>query len=212
MRSHLSPVLADIFTPPHRRPPTQPVVSYVDDTFVVWPHGRDALQDFLQYLNEEHPSIKFTREVEDGKISFLDVGISRNPDSCLRHNVYRKPTHTDRYLNQRSFHHSSIKSSVNRALVQRAYNLCDPDSLPKELRHIKITLQRNGYKPSKINTSRPVPNPDGRVSSTQSQTPSTCLPYLGSTSHKLQRILQQSGIKVYHSAPTHFKDFSTPIG
>ena len=38
----------------------------------------------------------------------------------------------------------------------------------------------------------------------------TCLPYLGSTSHKLQSILQQAGIKVYHSAP-NFNDFSTPI-
>ena len=105
----------------------------------------------------------------------------------------------------------SIKSSVNRTLIQRAYNLCDPDSLPKEPRHVKITLQHNGYKPSKINTSKPVSYPDCRVSSTQSLTLSTCLPYLGSTSHKLQRILQQACIKVYHSAPTNFKDFSTPI-
>ena len=71
---------------------------------------------------------------------------------------------------------------VNRTLVQRAYNLCDPDSLQKELRHIKTTLQRNGYNPSKINTS-------------------TCLPYFGSTSHQLQCILQQTGIKAYHSGP-----------
>ena len=109
---------------------------------------------------------------------------------------------TDRYLNQRSFHHPSIKSSVNRTLVQRAYNLWDPDSLPKELRHIKTTLQCNGYKPSKINTSKPVPNPSWPqgILYTKSN-PSTCLPYLGSTSHKLQRILQQARIKFYHSAP-----------
>ena len=170
-------------------------------TYVVWTHGRDALQDFLQHLNEQHPSIKFTMEVEeDGKISFLDVGITRNPDGFLHHNVYRKPIHTDRYLNQRSFHHPSIKSSVNRTLVQRAYNLRNPDSLLKELRHIKTTLQRNCYKPSKINTSKPVANTNRRVSSTQRLTPSTCLPYLRSSSHKLQRILQQAGIKVYHSS------------
>ena len=33
--------------------------KYVDDTFVVWPHGRNALHDFLQHLNEQHSSIKF---------------------------------------------------------------------------------------------------------------------------------------------------------
>ena len=39
-----------------------------------------------------------------------------------------------------SFHHPSIKSLVNRTLVQRAYNLCDPDSLPKKIRHIITRL------------------------------------------------------------------------
>ena len=29
-------------------------LRYVDGTFVVWPHGRDALQDFLQYLNKQN--------------------------------------------------------------------------------------------------------------------------------------------------------------
>ena len=161
---------------------------------MVWPHGKDTLQDFLQHLNQQHPSIKFTMETEeDHKIAFLDVGISRNPDGSLHHNVYRKPTHTDQYLNQRSFHHPSIKSSVNRTLVQRAYNICDKDSLPKELQHIRTTLKR------KISTAKPVPNPESKVTDL---TLSACLPYLGSTSHKLQRILRQAGIDVFHSAPS----------
>ena len=91
--------------------------------------------------------------------NILDVGISSNPDGSLHHNIYRKPTHTDRYLNQRSFHHPSIKSSVNHTIVQRTYNLCNPHSLSKELwqdHHIEL---------------KPVPiNPDHRVSSTQSLT------------------------------------------
>ena len=142
MGSPLSQILADIFmekfeTSSLRSADLQPslCLRYVDDTFVLWPHGRDALQDFLQHINEQHSSIKFTMEIEeDGKIPFHDVGISRNPDGSLHHNVYRKLTHTYRYLNQRSFHHPSFKSSVNRTLVQRAYALCDPESLPKELR------------------------------------------------------------------------------
>jgi hypothetical protein len=27
---------------------------YVDDTFVVWPHGKDELQRFLKHLNSIH--------------------------------------------------------------------------------------------------------------------------------------------------------------
>ena len=214
MGSPLSQVLADIFMEEFENSSLntadlQPKLwlRYVDDTFVVWPHGRDTLQDFLQHLNQQHPSITMETE-EDHKIAFLDVGISRNPDGSLHHNVYRKPTHTDRYLNQRSFHHPSIKSSVNRTLVQRAYNICDKDSLPKELQHIRTTLKRNGYNPNKISTAKPVPNPESKVSDL---TLSACLPYLGSTSHKLRltsSVKQASMCSI--QPPANSKDFYTP--
>ncbi|XP_071801296.1 uncharacterized protein [Asterias amurensis] len=165
MGSPISPVLADIFMEEFEssslltadlRPSLW--LRYVDDTFVVWPHGQDSLHEFLQYLNQQHSSIKFTMEQEhSGKLPFLDVLITRNQDGTLHHSIYRKPTHTDRYLHQRSFHHPAIKSSVNRALVQRAYTICDPDSLQHELQHITTSLQRNGYNAKQVKTSKPVP-------------------------------------------------------
>ncbi|XP_071803690.1 uncharacterized protein [Asterias amurensis] len=188
MGSPISPVLADIFMEEFEssslltadlRPSLW--LRYVDDTFVVWPHGQDSLHEFLQYLNQQHSSIKFTMEQEhSGKLPFLDVLITRNQDGTLHHSIYRKPTHTDRYLHQRSFHHPAIKSSVKCALVQRAYTICDPDSLQHELQHITTSLQRNGYNAKQVKTSKPVP-PDQRVSYTQGQThtPTVSLPYLG---------------------------------
>ena len=116
----------------------------------------------------------------------------KKPWRLLASQRLQETQETDRYLNQRSFHHPSIKSSVNHTLVH------DPVSLPKELRNIKTTLQRNGYKPSEMKTSKPVPNTD-KVSLP------TSLPYLGCTSHKLQRILQQASIQVYHSAPNNLQ-------
>jgi hypothetical protein len=71
---------------------------YVDDTFVVWPHGKDELQTFLKHLNSIHQNIAFTMEVEkQGTLPFLDVLVKR-PDGSLGHSVYRKPTHTYLYL------------------------------------------------------------------------------------------------------------------
>ncbi|XP_038061747.1 uncharacterized protein LOC119732358 [Patiria miniata] len=99
------------------------LLTCVDNTFVIWQHGQDNLQLFLEHLNKLHSSIQFTMEQErDGYISFLDVEVSRKPDGSLARSVYRKPTHTDRYLHSNSFHHPRIKSSVNRAHVRRAYN------------------------------------------------------------------------------------------
>jgi hypothetical protein len=91
-----------------KRKPTQ-WYRYVDDTFVVWPHGRNKLHGFL-HLNNIHPNIKFTMEVEqNGSLPFLDVLVSRRPDGSLGHSVYRKSTHTDLYLHAKSEHHPAQK-------------------------------------------------------------------------------------------------------
>jgi hypothetical protein len=64
---------------------------YVDDTFVIWPHGPDKLKDFLN-----HHCIQFTMETEiDGHLPFLDIDIYRRPNGSLGHTVCRKSTHTN---------------------------------------------------------------------------------------------------------------------
>ena len=66
---------------------------YVDDTFVIWPHGQKRLVEFLEHLNGINKNIQFTVETEaEGHIPFLDIDIYRK-DGSLGHKVYRKPTH-----------------------------------------------------------------------------------------------------------------------
>ncbi|XP_022093238.1 uncharacterized protein LOC110980660 [Acanthaster planci] len=195
--------------PTQALPPPQDLAPPVDDTFVIWEHGQDNLQLFLDHLNGLHSNIQFTMEQErNGSILFLDVEVSRREDGSLAQRVYRKPTHTDRYLNSASFHHPKINSSVNRALIRRAYNIGDQKHLHKEIHHISTALQRNGYQPKQIKTDQdPRSNPlSGRgVPYTQSQLDkapsSVTLPYLGHTSYYIQRILSKHNIKVFHTAP-----------
>jgi hypothetical protein len=53
-------------------------LRYVDDTFVVWPHGPSRLQEFLRHLNSVRPTIQFTMEVEtNNNLPFLDVLVTR---------------------------------------------------------------------------------------------------------------------------------------
>jgi hypothetical protein len=86
---------------------------YVDDIFVVRPHGEEELQNFLQYLNSLHPNIQFTMETEkDDKLTFLEVLVKKKLDGSLGQTVYRKPTHTDLYLHANSEHHPAQKQAV----------------------------------------------------------------------------------------------------
>ena len=59
------------------------------------------MEGLLSHLNGVRPSIRFTVEVErDGRLPFLDTLLQRRNDGSLDVTVYRKPTHTDRYLVQ----------------------------------------------------------------------------------------------------------------
>ena len=93
---------------------------YVDDTFVI--HKEANKQGFLQHINSVDPAIRFTVEdnKEDGSIPFLDTIVKPEVDGSLSITVYRKPTHTDQYLQWDSHHHLSAKFSVIQALSHRA--------------------------------------------------------------------------------------------
>jgi hypothetical protein len=68
---------------------------YVDNTFVIWPHGQEKLAEFLNHLSGLHNNIQFTMEKEEkGHILFLDIDVYRKTEGSLGHIVYRKPTHT----------------------------------------------------------------------------------------------------------------------
>jgi hypothetical protein len=106
MGSSLSPVIANFYVEDFEKTTIEQATHkpacwyrYVDDTFVIWPHGQDRLQDFLNHINGLHKKIQFTMEIEkDGHLPFLDIDIYRKTDSSLGHKVYRKPTHTNLYL------------------------------------------------------------------------------------------------------------------
>lgn len=117
---------------------------YVDDIFAII--TKDSLPEFTRHVNSIHDSITVTVEEEsNGMLPFLDLKIVREVDGSLSHTVYRKPTHTDRYLRADSHHHPAQLSSVPRSLINRALKLCDPQFVEEELEHVRDVLEDNGY-------------------------------------------------------------------
>ncbi|XP_054257628.1 uncharacterized protein LOC128982715 [Macrosteles quadrilineatus] len=131
MGSPLSPIFANIFMEEFEQKALasarlKPRIwwRYVDDTFVVFPHGDDKLNEFLEHLNSVSSSIKLTMEVESqNKLPFLDVCVEKHLNS-LRTSVYRKKTHTGQYLNFQSNHQISVKEGVAYSLFDRAKSIC----------------------------------------------------------------------------------------
>ena len=114
---------------------------YVDDSCV-------HKQEFLQHINSVHPAIQFRVETnkEDGSIPFLDIIVKPEADGTLSITVYRKPTHTDQYLQWYSHHHLSAKFSVFHTLSHRAQTVCsNPELLHKEKAHLRNALTECKY-------------------------------------------------------------------
>ena len=124
---------------------------FVDDTNINWPHGKESLDVFLEHLNSCSEHIKFTMEVEeDNQIPFLDVLITKRNCGALGHQVYRKKTHTDRYLHVESHHLPTQKTGVLNTLVTRAITISDEDHLNQELDHLTKAFLINGYNINQI--------------------------------------------------------------
>ena len=167
MGSPLSPVIANVYME-HleetalRTAPLQPTLwlRYVDDTFVIWPHGQDELQRFHDHINQQHPNIQFTIEEEkEGKLAFLDVQITRSTDG-LSTSVYHKPTHTDTYILFHSHHHQRTTTGVLRCMRDRALQICSNTEKKPELRRLNEVFQANGFPVNLVRktlTSHPAP-------------------------------------------------------
>ena len=84
----------------------------MDDTFVVIKSAHK--NEFLDHINSIDGGIQFTAENtrEDGSMSFLDTLVIPQPDGNLTTTSFRKPTHTDQYLQWDSPHVISAKYSV----------------------------------------------------------------------------------------------------
>ena len=64
------------------------------------PYTKTGIDDFHEHLNRQNADIQFTKEIEEnGKIPFLECLVTRD-NKKLKTTIYRKPTQTDRLLDQ----------------------------------------------------------------------------------------------------------------
>ena len=176
-------------------------LRYVDDTSTAV--HKDEIDDFHEHLNGQNADIQFTKEIEEnGKIPFLDCLVTRD-NNKLRTTIYRKPTHTDRLLDQSSYNPTSHKATTIRTLTRRAQLVCDsPDSLTDENKYLDNVFNKNNYNRDFIrhNTYR---NSKPNATNTNATPVTTAtIPYIKGTSETIARILQPYNIRVAHKPIT----------
>ena len=216
MGSPASPVIANIYmrvfeekalsTFPFAKPKVW--YRYVDDVFAIV--KKIHVQNLLDHLNRQHPSIRFTVETErEGKLPYLDVRVNRveTGEGRLSIEIYRKPTHSSRYLQFSSHHSDNAKSSVARALFERVSYVTGEEKRKRESGTIEEELKLNNYPHEMIIRERRKAikkqrdRAEGRTASERMTDEETrkkvtiSIPYIQGTSEAIRRVLGQLGIR-----------------
>ena len=104
---------------------------YIDDILIIWPDNEETLSAFVRYLNDAHPTIKFTFECSDSSIDFLDLTIYKGSrfytEGYLDIKPFFKSTNKFQYLQFNSAHPRNTFGSLIKGELTRLLRACtDP--------------------------------------------------------------------------------------
>ena len=88
---------------------------------------KEELERFIGFVNSFHPALKFTWEISETSVTFLDINISVQ-DNNLATSVHYKPTDLHNYLLYSSSHQSHVKDSISYSQFIRLRRLCSENS------------------------------------------------------------------------------------
>ena len=123
-------------------------LRYLDDIFCIWTKGLENLKEFFGFLNNVHPSIKFTMEYSQKQINFSDVLISKNDnESSLVTSLFTKSTDSHQYLHATSCHRSVYKKTIPYGQAIRMKRICSNEvDLQRKLLDLESLLTDRRYK------------------------------------------------------------------
>ena len=221
MGSPLSTIVANLYmesfeieairSAPH---PPYLLKRFVDDTFTIIKSSQK--NEFLEHINSIDKHIQFTAEDlrSDGAMPFLDILITPGKDGSLSTSVFRKPTHTDLYLQWDNHHTLTSKYSVIGTLQHRTQTICsNPQLLQKEEQHLKSALKKCKY-PTwaltkiKIKTKKQATNKvtTNRTNTNNQKKSYIVVPYYNGLSESIKKIGSKYGVQVYFKGGTTIKN------
>ena len=196
-----------------RNKPFRPTLRHYHYGYDTFPAvHKDEIDTFHEHLNRQNPHIQFTKEIEEnGKIPFLDCLVSRD-ENKLRTTIYRKPTHTDRLLDQSSYNPTSHKATTIQTLTRRAQLVCDStDSLTDETSYLNNVFSKNNYNADFVRRNTYKPAEHNATNANPTPVTTATIPYIKGTFETIARILQPYNIRVAHKPITTLRQLLTNV-
>ena len=125
---------------------------FIDDIFFIFIGSRDELHTFTHKMNSIHPTIKFTFEISDKEVPFLDTIVYIDTDRTLKTKLYKKPTDRSFLLHNDSNHPNHSKEGIIYSQALRYNRIIHDDTLlEQELHNFTKILLARGYHLNTIN-------------------------------------------------------------
>ncbi|CAM4645092.1 unnamed protein product, partial [Caretta caretta] len=125
-------------------------LHYIDDIFIIWTHGKEALEEFHHDFNNFHPTINLSLVHSTQEIHFLDTTVLIN-DGHINTTLYRKPTDRCAYLHASSFHPDHTTRSIVYSQALRYNRICsNPSDRDKHLQDLYQAFLQLQYPPAEV--------------------------------------------------------------
>ncbi|XP_074828142.1 uncharacterized protein LOC141998984 [Natator depressus] len=125
-------------------------LSYIDDIFIIWTHGKEALEEFHHDFNNFHPTINLSLVQSTQEIHFLDTTMLIN-DGHINTTLYQKPTDRYSYLHASSFHPDHTTRSIVYSQALRYNRICsNPSDRDRHLQDLYQAFLQLQYPPVEV--------------------------------------------------------------
>ena len=123
---------------------------YIDDVFSLWNIGIEEIKGFIDQANRYHPTIRFTAEISDKEIIFLDTCVYKgdrfNDTSILDVRTHYKPTETFQYTHFSSCHPPGVSKGFIKGEALRLLRTNSSETtFDVNIRQFKSRLHERGY-------------------------------------------------------------------
>ena len=126
---------------------------FIDDIFVIWTGSKADFKMYMGNLNKVHETIKFTYELSEIELTFLDITLYKGnrfqKDRILDIHTHIKPTNKQLYTHATSYHPPTIVNAITKGTTNR-YLRTNPNEFKNMTRRLANRLTQQGYKYDKI--------------------------------------------------------------
>ena len=96
---------------------------FIDDIFIIWSGSESEFTTYMTTINQIHRTIKFTYELSETELTFLDVTLYKgerfNQNHILDIRTHIKPTNKQLYVHATSYHPPTTINAISKGETNR---------------------------------------------------------------------------------------------